>query len=1054
MPRLIDYLTPQRLNRAYYKIIKKYQSKNNKGITSDDWNEITKLIQNGVDPNNKWIIDNTVGAVYEKCTILHSAIIHKNYVAIELLLQNGADINAPTGHYKYTPLHLAIFTRDDTIVDLILDHAHTNPNNALDLNTTDLYGNSILHDICANPSQLNNPEVFILKCFELGANVNIQNRIKETPLHKICDSYKDIGTIVRLLLDNKANTDLTDYNNNIPLHLALKYPENNAAKILLNYQDVNVPADTLLYALAQNISDATLIQLIIDKNKDTLNNQDEEGNTALHLAINNLRYNTHYNILDTLIKCGINPYVENNSKNTALDYAIMNSNIKLVNYILDTSNFDINFIYSDGRTLLQKCTEQNYSYIIPILVEKGAALDIRGKITPYWIHGFSNLNKVDTVELVKMSELSKIKSVVDISAYKSNSYECSPINIDEATIIFQKIIQNVLSNSTSIAFSKNPTIIVTIENKEYQLSDIIENTNFAHLTFSKDEINAYANNPAISFVSCFNDKINNGFKHKAVQQKPSFELFVERIYTIGPKNLLDLEYGEMLAIHQYSVQGNPLLWLIRDQYDGPVDKIPQYLMTIAIASHGLYRLPDSDIPCVIRQQDYYNFKMLIDNAKHFKVTQTQEFISTSYYSDHFAPSWRLPVQVIIYNARGKDIKAISGYSYEDEYLLPPSTQLEWTGYQITPRGYIFTAEGRHVLLGQEHTISNVNQWDSAIRKLVLDFSDNKYDHSKDNMLKFLHTILNISVYHDIISCETKNEWLIDKKCDAKCLLLDEIMLISDNGGNYNDIAAYILYKINYNCFPIEHTDLHNINYKQELLYHSILAKDVNTAITLLQNDLDCNIALPCSTTLLHLAVQHNLHEVVTALINHGANLNIRDNAGNTPLIDAILAEELSEKTIKLLIDGPDINLDIKNNDALSALHFAAKYNHLNIVKLLLDAGANINAVNDEGDTALHLALQYHYVDIAKLLFSNSDVDIHVQNDLSLTPLQLAMSIAANDQELEKLIHSKVAITGYQLDVSNNKVWSNLEVEINDFNNSTNDQNLTVYGQDNIIYDII
>lgn len=1012
MSRSIDYSTPLKPNGDFCKIITKYHNNNHKGITSDDWNEITKLIQNGVDVNNNWIIDNTVGAVYEKCTILHSAIIHKNYAAIELLLQNGADINARTGCNKYTPLHLAIYKRDNTIVDLILKHAHTNPNNALDLNIPDGYGNNILHNICDNPSQLNNPEVFILKCFELGANVNIQNRNKETPLHKICDSYQDISTIVRLLLDNKANTDLTDYNNNIPLHLALKHHENNAAKILLNYQDANVPADTLLCAVVQNVSDVALIQCIIDQNKETLNHQDKKGNTALHITVNNNRYNTHYDILDTLIKSGINLYVENNSKNTALDNAIINSNIKLVNHILDTSNFDVNFIYTDGRMLLQKCIEQNYPYIIPVLVEKGAALDFKDKNPPpYWMHGFGNIRDVDTVKLVSTNELSKTKNIVDISTYKSSSYEYSPINIDEATIIFQKIIQNVLSNSTSIAFSKNPTIIVTIENKGYQLSDIIENTNFAHLTFSKDEINAYANNPAISFVSCFNDNINE-FKHKAVQQKPSFEFFVERIDTIGPKNLLDLEYGEMLAIHQYSVQGNPMLCLMRDKYDGPVDKIPQYLMTIAIASHGLYRLPDLDIPCVIRQQDYYNFKRLIDNAKHFKVTQTQEFISTSYYSDHFTPSWHYPVQVIISNARGKDIKAISGYSYEDEYLLPPSTQLEWTGYQITPRGYIFTAEGRHVLLGQEHAISNVDQWDSAIRKLVLDFSDNKYDHSKDNMLKFLHTILNISVYHDIISYETKNEWLIDKKYDTKCLLLDEIMLISDNGGNYNDIATYILYKINFNCFPIEHTDLHNINYKQELLYHSILAKDVNTAITLLQNDLDCNIALPCGTTLLHLAVQHNLHEVVTALINHGANLNIRNNAGNTPLIDAILAEELSEKTIKLLIDGPNINLDIKNNDALSALHFAAKYNHLNIVKLLLDAGANINAVNDEGDTALHLALQYHYVDIAKLLFSNSDVDIHVQNGLSLTPLQLAMSIAANDQ------------------------------------------NLTVYGQDNIIYDII
>ena len=170
------------------------------------------------------------------------------------------------------------------------------------------------------------------------------------------------------------------------------------------------------------------------------------------------------------------------------------------------------------------------------------------------------------------------------------------------------------------------------------------------------------------------------------------------------------------------------------------------------------------------------------------------------------------------------------------------------------------------------------------------------------------------------------------------------------------------------------------------------------------------------TSPLHVAVYEAVTSSVKSLISNGENLNIRDDVGNTPLIYAILAEEPKEEIIKLLITNPNINLDIKNDDAQSALHIATKYNHINIVKLLLDAGANINAVNDEGDTALHLALQYHYMDMAKLLFSNSEVDIYVSNDLSLTPLQLATALVANDQALEKLMHSKVAITGHQLDI--------------------------------------
>ncbi|HJD56019.1 MAG TPA: ankyrin repeat domain-containing protein [Rickettsia endosymbiont of Pyrocoelia pectoralis] len=244
------------------------------------------------------------------------------------------------------------------------------------------------------------------------------------------------------------------------------------------------------------------------------------------------------------------------------------------------------------------------------------------------------------------------------------------------------------------------------------------------------------------------------------------------------------------------------------------------------------------------------------------------------------------------------------------------------------------------------------------------------------------------------------------------------------------------------------------NDKFSPLYVAAQEGHVSVVEKLIENKAEVNLVNIKGETPLYIAAQESHDSVVEKLINNGADPNIRVNGGNTPLICAILSEEPNEKIIKLLITNPNINLDIKNDDAQSALHIATKHNHINTVKLLLDAGCNINTVNDVGDNALHLALQYHHMDIAKLLCSNSEVDIHVQNDLSLTPLRLATAIVANDQVLENLMHSKAIMTGHQLDISNHKVWSNLEVGTDDFNNSTHDQNLAVQGQDNIIYDII
>ncbi|WP_341787525.1 ankyrin repeat domain-containing protein [Rickettsia endosymbiont of Cantharis rufa] len=303
-------------------------------------------------------------------------------------------------------------------------------------------------------------------------------------------------------------------------------------------------------------------------------------------------------------------------------------------------------------------------------------------------------------------------------------------------------------------------------------------------------------------------------------------------------------------------------------------------------------------------------------------------------------------------------------------------------------------------------------------------------------LKILENFLDLLVgYNSESNCTSRNT------PDFDLALLNAIIYMKDNGV----IKVLLKYvnnpNINIGDIPIIIAVLEDDNIE---LFNMLLAFGADLNIT----------SYVDGTSPLHIASQNSLQEVATALINNGADPNIRDNKGNTPLIYAILAKEPKKEIIELLITSSNINLDIKNDDAQSALHIATKYNHINIVKLLLDAGVNVNAVNDDGDTALHLALQYHYMDIAKLLFSNSEVDIYVPNNLSLTPVQLAISLVADDHELEKLMHSKVTITRHHLNISNNKAESKIAVETDDLNKSAHDQELAVQGQDNNIYDTI
>ncbi len=47
-----------------------------------------------------------------------------------------------------------------------------------------------------------------------------------------------------------------------------------------------------------------------------------------------------------------------------------------------------------------------------------------------------------------------------------------------------------------------------------------------------------------------------------------------------------------------------------------------------------------------------------------------------------------------------------------------------------------------------------------------------------------------------------------------------------------------------------------------------------------------------------------------------------------------------------------------DEDGLTPLHYAARYSHLQVVKLLVERGADVNARAEDGITPLHFAARY------------------------------------------------------------------------------------------------
>lgn len=105
------------------------------------------------------------------------------------------------------------------------------------------------------------------------------------------------------------------------------------------------------------------------------------------------------------------------------------------------------------------------------------------------------------------------------------------------------------------------------------------------------------------------------------------------------------------------------------------------------------------------------------------------------------------------------------------------------------------------------------------------------------------------------------------------------------------------------------------------------------------------------TRLARACAAQEIEAAVSWLAERPEDLNVADNAGNTPLQIASL--EGCAPIVKILLNA-GCDLDTKNIDKDTPLIDAVENSHLDVVKLLLEAGANPRTVNAEGDEPYEL----------------------------------------------------------------------------------------------------
>ena len=173
---------------------------------------------------------------------------------------------------------------------------------------------------------------------------------------------------------------------------------------------------------------------------------------------------------------------------------------------------------------------------------------------------------------------------------------------------------------------------------------------------------------------------------------------------------------------------------------------------------------------------------------------------------------------------------------------------------------------------------------------------------------------------------------------------------------------------------------------------------------LLANGADVNVKNVTGQTPLHCTAEHRLRAIATELLVAGAECDAKDGRGNTPL--QVAAWHDSQGVAEVLLEH-GANVTHKNDGGETPLHDAAGQGHQDIVDLLISKGASITATDSIGRTALHntaddsgIRDSHYRAELAAALL-DSGATVNAPDNSGITPLHLAAK--ANNIDIAEIL---------------------------------------------------
>ena len=219
---------------------------------------------------------------------------------------------------------------------------------------------------------------------------------------------------------------------------------------------------------------------------------------------------------------------------------------------------------------------------------------------------------------------------------------------------------------------------------------------------------------------------------------------------------------------------------------------------------------------------------------------------------------------------------------------------------------------------------------------------------------------------------------------------------SINKNNRNNITNFNINTVDNNTYESENVDIINNGNKKTINVSIILTNEIDNS----NNNINQNNNN-----------EKNKNNKIS--INNNKNISFTDNNNNINIPKEEIESNLEllkyskkgdkEKVLEIL-NNSKLNINYKNENGWTALHYACDEGNLKIVEILIKSHIDVNLKNNDKKTPLHISAFRGYFDITKLLIING-ADLNALDNEKNLPIHLC-ALNGHSELLSYLLEKK------------------------------------------------